>query len=265
MIRKSNNGTPFYQFANLLGFDGIRHGIFTRHAGCSRGPFRSLNVAYGLGDDEENVQKNRRIISQSLPGAELVFIEQVHGSRVLVLTGADPDSVHCLSQRTLVGDAMITDIPQQFLVVQIADCQSVLMVDPFRRVVANVHCGWRGSVDNIIGRSVEAMQHRFGCRPDQIVAGIGPSLGPCCAEFVNYQTEIPEALWDYRVGDNHFDFWSISRDQLTAAGLSGEKIESGNVCTRCHTEEFFSYRGEGVTGRFASVIGMLDTSAESGS
>jgi copper oxidase (laccase) domain-containing protein len=130
------------------------------------------------------------------------------------------------------------------------------MCDPIRQVVANVHSGWRGSIINIIGRTVNAMEKHFGCDPAQIQAGIGPSLGPCCAEFVNYETEIPEKFWHHKDAGHHFDFWSISQDQLMDAGVLKANIENCQICTKCHTDLFFSYRGEGTTGRFASVIGL---------
>jgi hypothetical protein len=96
----------------------------------------------------------------------------------------------------------------------------------------------------------------FDCRTRDIIAGIGPSLGPCCAEFVNYANEIPPTFWKYKDALDHFDFWSLSRDQLRDAGLQSENICLSNLCTRCNTDRFFSYRGEGITGRFAAVIGL---------
>jgi YfiH family protein len=148
------------------------------------------------------------------------------------------------------------------LTILVADCQPVMLYDPVRAVVANIHSGWRGSIADIIGRTVAVMKERFACRPAEIIAGIGPSLGPCCAEFVNYRQEIPEALWSYQVSDNHFDFWALSRDQLVWAGLLPEHIETGGICTRCHSDLFFSYRAAQQTGRMAAVIGLPSTRAE---
>jgi YfiH family protein len=161
-----------------------------------------------------------------------------------------------VAPQALIADAVVTDRSENYLVIQVADCQSVLMYEPVRRVVANVHSGWRGSIQNIIGCTVDAMKQYFGCSPDDILAGIGPSLGPCCAQFINYETEIPKEFWDYKDPDDHFDFWAISTDQLMKAGVRERNIESSQMCTRCRTEEFFSFRAEKTTGRFASVIGL---------
>jgi copper oxidase (laccase) domain-containing protein len=123
-------------------------------------------------------------------------------------------------------------------------------------VVAAIHSGWRGSVANIIGRTVAAMVETYGARPERMVAGIGPSLGPCCAEFIHYRQEMPEPLWRYKDDGCHFDFWRLSRDQLRAAGVADRRIETCGLCTRCRTDLFYSYRGEKTTGRFAAVIGL---------
>jgi hypothetical protein len=155
-----------------------------------------------------------------------------------------------------VGDAMVTDRAGKLLVVQVADCQPVLLFDPERRVVANIHSGWRGSIANVAGRTLQVMRERFECSARDVLAGVGPSLGPCCAEFVNYRDEIPRELWGYRRDSVYFDFWAVTRDQLMAAGVPAEHIHTSGMCTKCHTDRFFSYRGERRTGRFPAVIGI---------
>jgi copper oxidase (laccase) domain-containing protein len=88
-----------------------------------------------------------------------------------------------------------------------------------------------------------------------LFAAISPSLGPCCGEFVNYHQELPEAFHGYQIRPNYFDFWAISKDQLRDSGVRSEQIEIAEKCTVCE-EDYFSYRRDGVTGRFASVIGL---------
>jgi YfiH family protein len=256
LILTNKNGASFYQFFNFRRFSGIHHAIFTRHAGYSGGPYKSLNISFGIGDDANNVQKNRHIISQCIQGKEFVFVEQVHGDNVLIIDGCHHGDENKKTASSSTGDAMVTHLRQTFLVVQVADCQSVMLYDPNREVVANIHVGWRGSIKNIIGRTLKAMVEHFGCLTSEIVAGVGPSLGPCCAEFVNYKLEIPEEFWTYKDTSHHFDFWTISRDQLVAAGVLDENITISKICTKCNTDVFFSYRGEGTTGRFAAVIGL---------
>ena len=102
------------------------------------------------------------------------------------------------------------------------------------------------------------MVRKFGTDPSNIAAGISPSLGPCCAEFVNYKKEIPENLWKFKSKDNdNFDFWELSFYQLLQKGVRADNIENMNICTKCFSKTFFSYREEKQTGRFACVIGLI--------
>lgn len=254
MNKVVKNGIPIYRFNHLNRFSELRHGVFTRRGGVSAPPFDSLNVTLGLGDNPEHVSLNRRLILQSLGDGAMVFARQVHGNRILVLDRQQQASVE---ERSIpIADALITATPGLLLTIQVADCQPILLFDRKRHVVANVHAGWRGSVADIPGRTIEAMITEYGCRPSDIQAGIGPSLGPCCAEFCNYKTEIPVSFWRYKDDRDHFDFWELSVDQLCAAGLRRDNIEVPRICTRCATHRFFSYRAEKNTGRFAAVIGL---------
>lgn len=235
------------------------HGVFTRHGGTSSSPFDSLNVGMHTGDDLSDVSENRKLIIQSMGMNPMVFLRQVHEDHIQVLKKDDNDlkDVFEPGKEVYTADGLITDIQGLALVIQMADCQAVVLYDPDKKVVANVHSGWRGSLKNIVGKCVDAMKDNFGCRPEDIIAGISPSLGPCCAEFVNYEDEIPEQYWSYKSLDTpYFDFWKITKDQLMDKGVEENKIENMNICTKCNTDDFYSYRGEKKTGRFACVIGM---------
>lgn len=257
IFTQSQQGVPYYQFSHFREFDFLRHGIFTRQGGVSPPPFDSLNVGRNVGDQEENVKKNRGIISSVMGNTELVFVHQVHGCDVTVCPATEAQKNPDMFSIPEKADAVITHGTGKNLVIQAADCQAVLMADPVLRVIANVHAGWRGSIQNIIGKTVFKMREQFGCRPEHILAGIGPSLGPCCAEFVNYETELPEMFRDYKHNGVLFDFWAISRDQLIRAGVLDNNIVSSRLCTRCHGDRFFSYRRRHNTGRFAAVIGLV--------
>ncbi len=251
MILTKLNGVSFLQFPNLISFPDLGHGVFTRKGGISKEPYMSLNVSNGVGDDPEVVAQNRAIVSTCMDNNELIFTRQVHDNSVVIISEDGTDS-----SVFPTGDAMISDLDKKMLVIKVADCQSVLIYDPVRKVAANVHSGWRGSIKNVIGCTVSVMKERFNCNPSDLAAGISPSLGPCCAEFVNYDKEIPEEFWKYKMYSDHFDFWQISIDQLCNAGVKHANIYSSKICTKCNTDLFFSYRGEKNTGRFASVIGL---------
>lgn len=254
----TKNGASFYQFEKFSKLPGVTHGIFTRAAGHSKGPFKGLNISHGLGDDERLVSQNRKVISEFFAGRTLIFADQVHGNQVIIIDDAQRSDVNENSPTPLIGDALVTNCHDVLLVIQVADCQAILLYDSNRNIAANVHVGWRGSINGIVGRTLDVMRKHFGCLSDDIVAGIGPSLGPCCAEFVNYRLEIPQKFWSYKNADHHFDFWAISRDQLAANGILPDNISTSRLCTKCNTDRFYSYRAERTTGRFAAVIGLIN-------
>ncbi len=256
MISAKKNDTSFFQFPNLSRFSDIRHGIFTRKNGYSKTPYKSLNTSYSTGDDSESVKLNRSVISKYFDGNDLIFARQVHGVKAVSFQKNNMSIEKRSFDVIPECDAMITDIKKTSLVIQVADCQSILMYDPALQVVANVHSGWRGSIKNIIGQTIGIMEKEFGSKPNNIISGISPSLGPCCAEFVNYKNEIPEEFWKYKDHSNRFDFWAISLDQLCDAGVLKKNIDFSEICTMCNTDLFYSFRGEGTTGRFAAVIGL---------
>ncbi len=241
-------------FENLSRLPGLVHGVFTRHGGVSAPPYQSLNVAWNNGDLPDAVRENLKRVKMSLGLEWLVSTPQVHGDVLNFIRAAQG-----LEDRGGVllappGDALATNSTGLGLLIKVADCQSILLADPQSRIIANIHSGWRGSVANIAGKTVKHLE-RLGLNTRKTVAGISPSLGPCCAEFINYEREIPEEFWRFRVGPVHFDFRAISRWQLRAAGLAEENIEVAAKCTVCERADYFSYRGEGETGRLASVIG----------
>ena len=203
-----------------------------------------------MGDALENVQANRHLLKKTLNFGLLLSSRQVHGNKIALINELPTED------QELDGfDVMITNLPDLGLMIQQADCQAVALYDPVMQVVGNVHCGWRGSVQNIIARTILQMVGEFGSSPADISAAISPSLGPCCAEFVNYTKELPEKFMSYQVKANYFDFWAISRDQLMQTGVLLANIHIAGICTACN-RDFFSYRRDGITGRGATVIGL---------
>ena len=245
-------GLSFYQSPLMATFPELAHGFFTRRGGVSPAPYDSLNLSLSVGDRREAVAANRRRVQQALGLTGLASANQVHGQGEAVITEnpAEPDG------EMATADILCTDRPGIGLLIKQADCQAVILYDPGRRVVANVHCGWRGQVQNVLGAAVARLAAGYGCRPADLYAAISPSLGPCCAEFRNFRREFPQELWRYEVRPHYFDLWQLSRDQLQAAGLKPENLEVAGLCTRCRPTEFFSYRRDQITGRQGTVIAL---------
>lgn len=254
------NSWYYGKFPAESGSGCARYAVIDRHAGSSSAPFASLNVGLQVGDERRCVLENRRRIKDALGLKALFFARQVHGVGHICINSQMVETAdHEIDLAAESGcDALITDLSEVGLAVQHADCQAVLLYDPLTPVVAAVHCGWRGSVQNIVGSTVERLVQDYGVNPASLCAFIGPSLGPCCAEFIHYEEELPEHFYPYRIGENHFDFHAISRMQLVAAGLEAERITTRDVCTCC-SADYFSYRrasrqGRQQTGRNCTVI-----------
>ncbi|MDK9705638.1 MAG: peptidoglycan editing factor PgeF [Desulforhopalus sp.] len=232
-----------------------RYGMFARHGGASGEPYTSLNVGVYVGDDPEAVAVNRQRVRQALDIPRLLTARQVHGRGVYCLT--EPIG----SDLEVDGfDALVTNLPGIGLAIQQADCQAVLLLDPRREVIAAIHCGWRGSVLGLVPEVVAVMTGNYGTEASDLRAIISPSLGPCCAEFVNYRSELPVDFQQFMVSDTSFDFWQITKAQLSAAGVAEAHIETTGRCTCC-SDDYFSYRratrqNSGITGRNCSVIAL---------
>lgn len=228
------------------------HVILNRENGVSPAPFRSRNISYGVGDNIDNVSKNRQKIKKMLGLNFLASAQQIHGERVYTVGSLSEDM-------EIDGyDALITQEQGIGLLIQQADCQAILLHDPVQKAIGAIHCGWRGSVLNIIGTTIQRLQEEFGTEPDAVRAVISPSLGPCCAEFIHYQNELPPHFQRFQTQPAHFDFQAISREQLIGAGIAEANIEIMKICTVCD-KSFFSHRratkkGQKKTGRQGSVI-----------
>lgn len=233
-------------FPNLPRAD-LFHGCYNRFGGCSTGDFASLNCGQNCGDKPNNVSQNRQIIANDLACDKIITSQQVHGDHILIIDENSPPDQD--------ADAMICATSGLGLLIQQADCQAILLYDPVSRTVANIHVGWRGNVQNIIAKTIWTMAKTFSCQPTNLLAGISPSLGPCCAEFRNYQHEFPPAFAAFQTKPTYFDLWQLSHQQLCQAGVPTRNIEIAQICTRCN-HDFFSYRRRHRTGRCASVIGL---------
>jgi len=252
---KNDNGLIYYQFDNLAAA-GVTHGIFTRLAGRSLTPFASLNVGHTVGDDSEAVESNHQLIYSSLGccSSQVVSARQVHSDEVAIVGRGNrgailPDT-----------DALITQDPETTLMLRFADCTPILLAEPSRPMVGIVHAGWRGTLGRIARKAVEEAVCRLGVDPGKLIAGIGPSIGPCCYEVgrdLLRRLESDEEDWSSflveKRGGTFLDLWAANRRQLAHAGV--RNIEVARLCTVCHVDEFFSHRGEGgLTGRFGALI-----------
>ncbi len=131
-----------------------------------------------------------------------------------------------------------------------------MFFDPVKKVIAAVHAGWKGLVQDISGEAIQIMQKRFGVNPANLIVGISPSLGPCCSFFTDPEKELPPNFRPFIKYNKCVDLWSFSVRQLELHGILPQQIELARVCTFCGGGgRFFSFRRDrGVTGRFGALI-----------
>ncbi len=294
MIQQQSGDVQYTQFEQYQQFSELAHGVFTRLGGYSAPPQHGLNTIKRGDDSNENVVRNRQLVLKALglEQAPAVTLWQVHGADVLTFHAHEswrtdwaalsyftqpwtPAEIHR-------GDALITGERGTVLALSFADCVPITFYDPTRHVIGIAHGGWRGTAHGIVVATVKAMHEQFGSRAEDIHAGIGPAIGPCCYE-------VSETVWQIFNGQltsnehptlAHYrelvresatfslstleekeslrlDLQETNRRQLVMAGLHPEHIEMMRVCTCCNTDRYFSHRGEnGQTGRFAVVMAL---------
>jgi YfiH family protein len=260
------------------------HGFSTRQGGVSdAGGGKVLNLGAVEWDTRENVEENRRRFQAALGAADhtLLSLHQIHSDVVR--------SIDSVPAKQCKGDASVTKQPGLLLGVRTADCAPVLVVDPKKRVVAAIHAGWRGTLARIVAKTIGQMQMEFACRPQDLLAAIGPTIGGCCYEV---GTEVASAFAakfanasdffdELRTGDEPnplqwlnmmppghqpppnkvlLDLKKANRAQLVEAGVREENIFVTELCTSCDVDRLFSYRKEGASsGRLMGVIGIRAT------
>jgi YfiH family protein len=261
MFRFACKGAIEYlETEELSALDFLTHAFCTRRGGVSTGPYSSLNLGFLAGDRVEYIRRNQILVKEAfgIPDGRLILMRQVHGDRIRVLDGDGP-----LPEGLPECDGLITDRPGVALGIRTADCIPLFFVDRVRRVIAAAHAGWRGIARGIAAAMVETFAGRFSSRREDLLAVIGPAIGPCC-----YQVDAPVyAAFSAMPGADRFlrpcpekgrwmaDLALANRLQIREAGVPSENIFSAGLCTACRQDLFFSHRaGGGCAGRQINLL-----------
>jgi len=275
------------------------HGFSTRPGGVSKAyGGGQLNLGFTAEDTKQDVERNRTRFMRKLKAVDaageswpLVLLNQVHSAAIHRVYGARGPEWARLRKGHVVatsGDGLITNTPGVLLGVKVADCFPVIVADRKKEAVGVFHAGWRGTVQRIVEKGVGEMQRQFGCKPENLMAVIGPGIGGCCYEIGDEVESAFETQFAYskELFEDVFDSWSLKTKypllflnqrapghgeqalsrhldlvkanwcQLLDAGVPEENIQSMELCTSCRTDLFFSYRKEQVTGRMLAVVGV---------
>lgn len=220
MLRKKKGDVEWLEFEQLQSFPELVHGVFLK-------------------------QMKHEEVGAFLHLPRVQSAKQVHGARVVLATDVQEEC-----------DGLATSDGDFGLLIKHADCQAAIFYDPAKRAIANIHCGWRGNVQNIYQKTVDFFVQQFGSHVDDLRVCISPSLGPDHAEFVNHRVELPEQFLQFQIRDNYFDLWEIARTQLMQAGVQNAHIEIAKICTFSQQMDFFSYRRDKKTGRHGTIVAL---------
>lgn len=217
MIKKTINSLNFYFFESLSKHKELFHFVTTK----------PLNLSFVAdGNSKEKVLPNRKKIANVL-GLDLndfVFMRQVHSKNIKIITEKEKGrGVFDYQSGIDSTDAMITNIPGICLSIMTADCVPILTFDPKQKVIAAVHAGRKGTELQIVKETVKILREKFSCQPKDLIAGLGPAIGPC-----HYEVDLRRE----------------NQKQLIESGVLESNIEISGLCTFCHSDEFFSARAE---------------------
>lgn len=240
-----------------------KHAFSTRLGGVSTGVLESLNLSVRRGDAPERVRENwaRLSAAAGMDLSGVAYAKQIHSAQVRI---AHPEDLQPPElEPRFECDGFVTNCPGVPLAVFMADCIPVLLHDPAAGVIGAVHCGWRGSVQDMIGAAITQMR-TLGARPEHIHAAIGPGIGACCFEVGPEVVEgIERLLGGETAGlvrkkpDGKFmvDLKHANARRLTQLGVPGRQIDISEACTMCRPDQFWSHRKtNGRRGVHAAVI-----------
>jgi polyphenol oxidase len=278
---RASRGLKLVQIPAFSKLPFLLHGFSTTPGGISElNGQPALNLGFTGWDTRDNVLENRRRFQSALGAHDLplITLKQLHSDVIHLFDSAPSDPWR--------GDAAITKRSGLLLAVQTADCVPILLVDPKKRAVAAIHAGWRGTLARIVTKTIGAMQMHFATNPRDLLATIGPSIGPCCyevgteiaAKFLSQFPDAPSYFDEFRTGDEPnpiqwlnmappghqpppknvlLDLRKANQSQLLAAGLGCQNIHIVDLCTACRPDLLFSYRKQGShTGRLMAAIAL---------
>jgi len=253
---RTQNGLPYFEIPEMVEFGWLRHAFLTRLGGVSLPPYESLNLSDKNGDQEEFVSNNKNLVATAFcfDSRHLILLDQMQQDQILFLK--EPAVT---LPAPLEYDAVITNSPNIFLGILTADCLPIFAVDQKRKVIAAIHAGRQGTSLHVTAKVLKKMKGDFGCSSRDFLIGLGPSIGPFCYEI---DEEVFHPDWKPFSTAKGSEKWMVDLAQINIAqmkseGIKEEQISRINLCTRCHSDLFFSYRGEGRTGRQLSFIGMV--------
>ncbi len=234
----------FTPFENELFF-----AITTRYGGVSEVPYDSLNLALHVGDNSLKVLENRLLSAKKYNFyiENLIYMDQVHGCNVEVIKDCSINKIeNC--------DSVITNLKNIPLMVMVADCIPILFFDKVKKVIGVAHAGRNGTLKEIAKKTILKMKSEFNSCADDILVYLGASIGQCCYEVGEEIANIVDSRYiQNRDGEFYLNILSMNIHQMQSVGIKEKNIQVQGICTCCD-KNYYSYRREGITGRFAGIL-----------
>lgn len=261
------NGVKIIRFTPLDKFDFVDVAFSTRSGGVSKGQYSSMNLSYSLGDDDENVINNFRIIAKTLKVNldDMVRTKQTHTTNVTVAKQEYKGMGITKEYGYDHIDGMVTDERGIVIVTSYADCVPLFFVDKEKKIIGSSHSGWRGTVGNIAHNTIKLMIEEYGCKPEDIIGIVGPSICRDCYEVsedvaeefrkVYSEYEIKDILTQKEKGKYLLDLHCANKYNLMNSGLLSENIFLTDVCTCCNSDMLFSHRK--TSGKRGGLCGFI--------
>lgn len=268
--RKTEKGITYISFP-LLEREGIVCAFTTRLGGVSRGDCSSMNLSFTRGDREEDVRENYRLIGECLniDMNRAVLSHQVHKTDIHIVTeedmgrGIQPDKTPLFEI-----DGLMTNRKGIPLVTFFADCVPLIFYDPVKKVIAASHSGWKGTVGKIGEKTVSMMEREMGCKREDILAVIGPSICQSCYEVsedvaIRFENVFSGKQYEEMIikkdnGKFQLDLWKANEIILLEAGIRKEHLAVTDLCTCCNPEFLFSHRASfGKRGNLSVILCLI--------
>lgn len=268
-----NKGVTYLTYPAFEKFPEFYHGFSTRLGGVSKGIYSSMNLSFTRGDEEEAVLENYRRIADAIGFSMegIVCSDQTHTVHIRQVTEADKGKGVLQKKDYTDIDGLITNVPGITLTTFYADCVPLFFLDPVNKAAGLAHSGWRGTVGRMGEKMVKAMKDAFGSEPENLYAGIGPSICQDCyevsadvadrfrEEFQGYE-ENAGLLYKTKPGKYQLNLWKANEIVLTEAGILREHISFPGICTCCNPEFLFSHRAsQGKRGNLCAFLGVSVT------
>lgn len=261
------DGVKIIKFKNFEKYRNLKHAITTRCGGVSTGECASLNMSFGRKDERSNVEENFKRVCKVLDieYEKLVFSNQIHGNKIWQADEKDRGKGIVKASDIVGYDGFVTNKAGIALVTFFADCVPVILYDPYRKAVASLHSGWKGTLKGISIEGLIMMKKLYGSNPDDIEAGIGPAIGKCCFEVqedVASEFLSVKGVQQYVVSCGNkkwkIDLKGIIGKTLIENGVKQHNICTSELCTMCEQNLFFSHRRDhGKTGSMAAIVQLV--------